>query len=89
MLRGVVGWEHAIERWATDYNAGTPSYLLTLLHRCRENREAMDKIVEVLIEKETIDGKEFRAMLAEYTELPKEAIKAAVNPEPETQIMVM
>ncbi len=49
----------------------------------------MDKIVEVLIEKETIDGKEFRAMLAEYTELPKEAIKAAVNPEPETQIKVM
>ena len=49
----------------------------------------MDKIVEVLIEKETIDGKEFRAMLAEYVQLPEEAIKAAVNPEPETQIKVM
>lgn len=34
--------------------------------RCRNNREAMDKIVEVLIEKETIDGKEFRALLSEY-----------------------
>ena len=32
---------------------------------CRNNREAMDKIVEVLIEKETIDGKEFRALLSE------------------------
>ena len=37
--------------------------------RCRNNREAMDKIVEVLIEKETIDGKEFRALLSEYASL--------------------
>lgn len=56
---------------------------------CSNTREAMDKIVEVLIEKETIDGKEFRAMLSEYVQLPEEAIKAAVNPEPETQIKVM
>ncbi len=37
--------------------------------RCRNNREAMDKIVEVLIEKETIDGKEFRALLSECASL--------------------
>lgn len=56
---------------------------------CRNNREAIDKIVEVLIEKETITGKEFRALLGEFTDLPAEAIKAAVDPEPETQIKVM
>jgi len=49
----------------------------------------MDKIVEVLLEKETITGREFRALLGEFTELPPEAVKAAVDPEPETQIKTM
>ncbi|KAK9825163.1 hypothetical protein WJX81_000163 [Elliptochloris bilobata] len=66
----------------------TEAYEVALTH-IRNSREAMDKIVEVLIEKETIDGKEFRALLSEYVELPAEAIKAAVDPEPETQIKVM
>ena len=38
---------------------------------CRENREAIDKIVELLQEKETIDGKEFRAILSEFTTIPE------------------
>ncbi|WP_108258946.1 hypothetical protein [Mangrovicoccus ximenensis] len=32
----------------------------------------MDKLVEVLLEKETIGGDEFRAILSEFTEIPPE-----------------
>ena len=36
-----------------------------------KNREAMDKIVDVLIEKETLDGNEFVEILSKYTSIPK------------------
>ena len=36
-----------------------------------DNRQAMDKLVEILIEKETIDGEEFCKILAEFTSIPK------------------
>lgn len=45
------------------------AYNVALKH-IRENRVAMDKIVEILLEKETISGDEFRAILSEYTEIP-------------------
>jgi len=35
------------------------------------NREAMDRLVELLIEKETMDGDEFKAVVAEFTEVPE------------------
>lgn len=35
-----------------------------------KNREAMDRLVQILMEKETIEGKEFRLILSEYTPLP-------------------
>ncbi len=35
-----------------------------------KNREAMDKLVEILIEKETIDGEEFVNILSEFTKVP-------------------
>ena len=34
-------------------------------------REAMDRLVELLIEKETMDGDEFREVLANYTTIPE------------------
>jgi cell division protease FtsH len=37
----------------------------------RENREACDRLVDLLIEKETIDGEEFRQIMAEYTTVPE------------------
>ncbi|MDJ0688319.1 MAG: ATP-dependent zinc metalloprotease FtsH2 [Xenococcaceae cyanobacterium MO_188.B32] len=37
----------------------------------RENREVIDRVVDLLIEKETIDGDEFRQIVAEYTEVPE------------------
>ncbi|XP_057792329.1 ATP-dependent zinc metalloprotease FTSH 2, chloroplastic-like [Salvia miltiorrhiza] len=47
------------------------AYEIALSH-IRNNREAIDKIVEVLIEKETITGDEFRAILSEFVEIPAE-----------------
>ena len=37
----------------------------------RENREVVDKLVELLIEQETIDGDRFREIVAQYTTLPE------------------
>ncbi|MEW5856696.1 MAG: ATP-dependent zinc metalloprotease FtsH2 [Cyanobacteriota bacterium] len=37
----------------------------------RENREVIDRLVDLLIEKETIDGEEFRQIVAEYTDVPE------------------
>ncbi len=36
-----------------------------------KNREAMDKIVDLLIEKETLDGEEFLKILSQYTSIPE------------------
>ena len=37
----------------------------------KENRELIDRLVDLLIERETIDGEEFRQIVAEYTEVPE------------------
>ncbi|MBD2313961.1 ATP-dependent metallopeptidase FtsH/Yme1/Tma family protein [Desertifilum sp. FACHB-1129] len=37
----------------------------------RENRVVIDRLVDLLIEKETIDGEEFRQIVAEYTQVPE------------------
>ncbi|AUC61928.1 cell division protease FtsH [Cyanobacterium sp. HL-69] len=37
----------------------------------RDNREVIDRLVDLLIERETIDGEEFRQIVAEYTEVPE------------------
>ena len=47
------------------------------LKQISDNREAMDKIVEILCEKETMSGDEFRAILGEYVTIPEENIAAA------------
>ena len=36
-----------------------------------QHRQAMDKLVEQLIEQETLDGDEFRLVVAEFTEIPE------------------
>jgi cell division protease FtsH len=40
----------------------------------RENRTVIDRLVDLLIEKETIDGEEFRQIVAEYTVVPEKEI---------------
>ncbi|NES83127.1 MAG: ATP-dependent zinc metalloprotease FtsH [Moorea sp. SIO2B7] len=37
----------------------------------RDNRMVIDRLVDILIEKETIDGEEFRQIVAEYTYVPE------------------
>ena len=37
----------------------------------KQHREAMDRLVEILIEKETIDGEEFTSVVAEFTSVPE------------------
>ncbi|WP_081980704.1 ATP-dependent zinc metalloprotease FtsH2 [Neosynechococcus sphagnicola] len=51
------------------------------LQLMREHRVVMDRLVDLLIEKETIDGEEFRQIVAEYAHVPeKRAFPApAVN----------
>jgi cell division protease FtsH len=36
----------------------------------RENRVVIDRLVDLLVERETIDGEEFRQIVAEYAEVP-------------------
>jgi cell division protease FtsH len=36
-----------------------------------ENRACMDRVVDVLIEKESLDGDEFRALVGEFTAVPE------------------
>jgi cell division protease FtsH len=36
-----------------------------------DNREVIDRLVDLLIDKETIDGEEFRQIVAEYTQVPE------------------
>lgn len=64
------------EKLAEDIDAAVKrisdeAYKIALSH-VRNNREAIDKIVEVLLEKESMTGDEFRALLSEFTEIPPE-----------------
>jgi cell division protease FtsH len=36
-----------------------------------QHRDCMDRVVELLIEKETLDGDEFRAIVSEFTPIPE------------------
>ena len=40
-------------------------------HMMQDNRAVIDRLVDLLIEKETIDGDEFRQIVAEYTNVPE------------------
>jgi cell division protease FtsH len=37
----------------------------------RDNRLVVDRLVDLLVEKETIDGEEFRQIVSEYTTVPE------------------
>lgn len=74
------------EKLAEDIDAAVKrlsdtAYEIALTH-IRNNREAIDKIVEVLIEKETMTGDEFRAILSEFVEIPAENRVPPSKPSP-------
>lgn len=76
------------EKLAEDIDAAIKrisdtAYEIALSH-IRNNREAIDKIVEVLLEKETLSGDEFRAILSEFVEIPAENRVPAAVPTPVT-----
>ncbi|KAJ4813971.1 ATP-dependent zinc metalloprotease FtsH [Rhynchospora pubera] len=47
----------------------------------RNNREAIDQLVDILLEKETLSGDEFRSILSEYTNIAQE--RQTLNAVPE------
>jgi cell division protease FtsH len=47
-----------------------------------EHRACMDRVVELLIEKETLDGDEFRAIVAEFTTIPEKERFSPLLTEP-------
>ena len=66
--------DEAVKGLATDAYA-------VALKQVEENREAMDAIVEVLLQKETIEGDEFRALLSEFTTIPEENMPKSTDPK--------
>lgn len=75
------------EKLAEDIDEAVKSlsdqaYEVALGH-IRNNRAAIDKIVEVLLEKETMTGDEFRALLSEFIEIPiQNRVPVAASPVP-------
>ena len=53
-----------------NYNSAFLSYKETY-SIVSKNRKAMDKIVDLLIEKETLDGEEFVQILSKFTTIPE------------------
>ena len=56
--------DSAVQKLAAD------AYEVALSH-VRDNREAIDRITTLLVERETLSGDEFRQILAEYTTIPE------------------
>ena len=52
----------------------------------REHRDALDKIAEYLIEKETITGKEFMKLFTEITGIEEEKTERIVEKEEGTNV---
>ena len=44
----------------------------------RDNRYAIDRIADILIEKETIEGEDFRKLVQEFTEIPETKAKISL-----------
>ena len=51
-------WQGRVHHWKTK------------VMDAMRHRQAMDKLVEQLIEQETMDGDEFRSVVAEFAEIP-------------------
>lgn len=71
------------EKLAEDIDASVRhiierAYELAKQH-IRNNRDAIDKLVDVLLEKETLTGDEFRAILSEFVDIPINDSKSSVH----------
>lgn len=73
------------ERLAADIDAAVrtivdEAYEVAKAH-VRRNRAAIDQLVDVLMEKETLGGDEFRAILSEHVDIGKERRETAARTE--------
>ncbi|TVQ09554.1 MAG: ATP-dependent zinc metalloprotease FtsH [Leptolyngbya sp. DLM2.Bin27] len=63
------------EEMASKIDAQVRGIALTCLNRARtllrEHRVLMDHLVDVLLERETVDGEEFREIVRQYTQIPE------------------
>lgn len=80
MIMRMMARNRMSEKLANDIDTAVKTiaadaYELALKH-ISDNREAIDEIVEILIEKETIDGDEFRSILSKYTPIPEDHLQA-------------
>lgn len=65
---------------ARDY----PKRCQAALGYIRDNREAVDRCVEALCEKETLTGDEFREILGKFVKIPEENMRAAMMQKQKT-----
>ena len=70
------------EEMASKIDAQVRGIALSCLNRARtllrEHRTLMDHLVDVLLERETVDGEEFRQIVSQYTQIPEKfLVKAA------------
>ncbi|HIK44723.1 MAG TPA: ATP-dependent zinc metalloprotease FtsH [Leptolyngbyaceae cyanobacterium M65_K2018_010] len=69
------------EEMASKIDAKVREIALSCLARARQmlrdNRALMDHLVDLLMERETIDGDEFRRIVSQYTEIPKKFLVKA------------
>lgn len=61
--------DSAVQKLAAD------AYEVALAH-VKDNREAIDRITTLLVERETLSGAEFRQILSEYTTIPEANLDA-------------
>ncbi|MGG6239474.1 ATP-dependent zinc metalloprotease FtsH [Nodosilinea sp. AN01ver1] len=69
------------EEMASKIDAQVRSIALSCLDRARtllrEHRVLMDHLVDVLLERETVDGDEFRQIVSQYTQIPEKFLVKA------------
>ena len=53
------------------YNYNSGDWYKETYKIVNKNRDAMDKIFDLLIEKETLDGDEFVSILSKFTKIPE------------------
>ncbi len=75
------GWMNRTE-YSEDVAARIDKQVRQILTECYErakailldNRALLDRLADTLVERETLDGEEFRAIVAEYTQIPEKTI---------------
>jgi cell division protease FtsH len=72
------------EEMASKIDTQVRTIALSCLNRARQvlrdNRSLMDHLVDLLMERETIDGEEFRQIVSQHTEIPEKFLAKAPAP---------